>query len=150
MNKVFGSKYAFLTVCRGKNPDSLGMTIDYSLHNKINIFTCDYIEGFIRDIPSSLKGNIVNSDPNHLFEVGYDAPMLHPTDSNIYFYHMMQLLWLAKIISTDLLLELSYLNTCVQLSNIHDWKKLAYNCKYFHSTRHLTLILEGDNINSIK
>ena len=83
MNKVFGSKYAFLTVCRGKNPDSLGMTIDYSLHDKVKIIVFDYIEFFLREISSSLKGNSITAALNNFFKVGYDVPILQPTDAKI-------------------------------------------------------------------
>ena len=47
MNKVFGIKDAPLTVRRGKIHNYLGMTLDYSLHDKVKITMFDYIEGFI-------------------------------------------------------------------------------------------------------
>ena len=96
MNKVFDSKYAPLTVRHGRIHDYLGINLDYSLHDKVTITMFDYIEGFLNDIPSSLKGNSVTADPNHLFEVGYYAPILQPTFAKIYYHHVMQLLWLAK------------------------------------------------------
>ena len=76
--------------------------------------------------------------------------MLQPTNANIYYHHVMQLLWLAKRSRPDLLPPLSYLTTCVQSPNIHGWKKLACTCKYLNSNRHITLILEGGSLNSIK
>ena len=84
MNKIFGSKDDPLTVRRGKFSDYLGITLDYSLHDKVKITIFEYIEGFLREIPSSLKGDGVTSAPNHLFEVVYDAPMIQPTDAKIY------------------------------------------------------------------
>ena len=36
----------------------------------------DYIEFFLRNIPSSLKFDSVTSVPNYFFELGDDAPML--------------------------------------------------------------------------
>ena len=150
MNKVFGIKDAPLTVRRGKIHNYLGMTLDYSLHDKVKITMFDYIEGFISKILSSLKGGSVTADPNHLFEVVDDAPMLQPIYLKIYYNHGMQLLWLANRSRPDLLPPLSYLTTRLQYPNIHDWNKMARTCKYLHSTRHLLLILEVGSLNSIK
>ena len=83
MNKVFNSKCNTLTVRHGKICDYLRMTLYYSLHDRVNITMFDDIEGFISKIPYYLKGNSVNAAPNHLLEVGYDSPMLHPTDEKI-------------------------------------------------------------------
>ena len=110
----------------------------------------DYIDFFLRKIPSSLKGDSVTAGPNHLLDVGDDAPMLQLADAKIYYHHLMQLIWLAKRSRPDLLLALSYLNTRVQSRNIHNWKKLARTCKYLHSTCHIPLILKGGSLNSIK
>ena len=121
MNKVFGSEDAPLNICRGKIHDYFDMNLDYSLHDKVKCTMLDYIEGFLRNIPYSLKGYIVNVVPNHLLEVGEDTPMLQHTDSKIYYHRAIQLLWLAKRIYPDLLPPLSYLTTSVQSPNIHDW-----------------------------
>ena len=84
MNKVFGSKDAPLTVRRGKIHGYLGMTLDYSLCDKSKITMSDYIEGFLSKITSSLQGDSVTDAPNHLFEVGYYAPMIQTNDAKIY------------------------------------------------------------------
>ena len=84
MNKLFCSKDAPLAISCGKIQDYSGITLDYSLHEKVKITMFEYIEGFLREIPSSLKGDGVTSAPNHLFEVVYDAPMIQPTDAKIY------------------------------------------------------------------
>ena len=117
------------------------MTLEYSLHYKVNIIMFDHIEDFLIKIPSFLKEDSVTAAPNDLFKVGYDAPMLQPIDSKIYYHHVMQILWLAKIICPDLL---------PLLSNFHDWKKLTCTCKHIHSTRYIPLILDGCSLNSIK
>ena len=83
MTKVFSSKCNTLTVRHSKIHDNLRMTLYYSLHDKVKITMFDDIEGFISKIPYYLKGNSVNAAPNNLFEVGYDSPMLHPTDEKI-------------------------------------------------------------------
>ena len=150
MNKLFGNKYSPLTICYGKIHYYLGMNIDYYFHEKLKITILDHIAGFLSEIPSSLKGDIVNSAPHHLFELGYDSPMKQPTDSNIYYHHVMQNLWLDKRSRPYLLPPLSYLNTCVQSPNIHDWKKLARTCKYIYRIHHIPLILEYGSINLIK
>ena len=85
----------------------------------------DYIEGFISKIPSSLKVDSMSADPNPLLKVIDNAPMLQPTDSKIYYHHMMLLLWLSNIRRPDLLPPLSYITTRVQSPNTHDWDKLA-------------------------
>ena len=89
MNKLFGSKDAPLTVCRGKIHDYLVMALDYSLHEKEKITMFEYIEGFLSKIPSPLKGDSVTDAPNHLFEVRDDAPMLQPTDAKIYYHYVV-------------------------------------------------------------
>ena len=89
MNKLFGSKDAPLTVCRGKIHDYLVMALDYSLHEKEKITMFEYIEGFLSKIPSPLKGDSVTAAPNHLFEVRDDAPMLQPTDAKIYYHYVV-------------------------------------------------------------
>ena len=63
----------------------------------------DYIEGFLGDTPSSLKEYIVTDAPNNLLELGDDTTTLHPTDSKIYYRHVIQLLWLAKRSQPNLL-----------------------------------------------
>ena len=110
----------------------------------------DYIEVFLSDIPSSLKIDSVTAAPDHLFEIGDDSIVLHPTNANIYYHHMIHILWMAKRSRPDMLPPLSYLTTCVQSTNINYWNKLARTCKYLHSTCHLPLILEGVIINAIK
>ena len=140
-NRVFGRQDNPLTDHRGKSHDYLGMTINYSLHEKVNINMFDYIEGFLREIPSSLKYDSVTAAANHFFEVGDDAPMLQPNDTKLCYHNVMRLLWLAKRNFPDLLQPLSYFTTCVQSLNIHDWKKLARTCKYLLRTRNLPLIL---------
>ena len=119
------------------------MNLDYYLHEKVKITMLEYTEDFLRNIPSSLKGNSVTDAPNNLSEVGDDAPMLYPTDEKIYYHHMMQLLWLAKRTRPNLPPPLSYLTTRVQLPKIHDWNKLSHTCNYLHSTRHLPLTIQG-------
>ena len=114
VNKVFSSEDAPLKICRHKIHDYFGMALDYSLHDKAMCTMIDYIEGFLSNIPYSLKGYIVTALPNHLLEVGDDNPMLQLTEIKIYYQHAIQLLWLAKRIYPDLLPMLSYLNTSVQ------------------------------------
>ena len=103
MNKVFGSEDSPLTICCGKIHDYLGMSLDYSLHDKVKNTMIDYIEGFISKIPSSLKDDSVTASPNCFFEIGDVTPILQPTYSNIYYHRVMQILWLANRSHTDLL-----------------------------------------------
>ena len=83
------SEDAPLTVLCGKIYDYLGMTLDYSLYDKVKITMLGYIEGFLIYIPSSVEGNIVTAGSNHLFGVGYDTLMLQPNYSKIYYHRAM-------------------------------------------------------------
>ena len=80
IDKVFATKEAPLTVRRGTKNDYLGITLNYSKDRKVSIKMFDYIDGFLKDIPESLKGDIPTGDPNNLFEVGDPASKLNARD----------------------------------------------------------------------
>ena len=120
INKLFASKEAPLNVRRGTKYDYLGMTIDYSKDGKVSITMFDYIYGFLKDILESLKGDIPTGAPNHLFDVVDLYYKLNARDSKVYYHHTMQLIWISKRDSPDLLPPLSYLTTRVHDPNLHD------------------------------
>ena len=51
LDKEFWSVDATLNICIGKFHDYMGMAIDYSIDEKINITIEDYIEGIFNKLP---------------------------------------------------------------------------------------------------
>ena len=85
-----------LTVTRGKIHDYLGMTLDFSIPQKVQIQMYDFIDKMLADLPIDMDGTARTPSANHLFTVN-PTPKLLPEETPIIFHHnVAKLLFLCK------------------------------------------------------
>jgi hypothetical protein len=107
-------KEAPLTVNRKRVHEYLGMSIDYSIPEKVQFIMNDYIENLLDDAPEDMTGNATTPAAHRLFEVNDKAEKLNPTDSDIYHHTTARLLYLSKRARPDLQTAVAFLCTRVK------------------------------------
>ena len=84
-----------LTIHRGKVHKYLGMTLDFSIDQKVMIIMKDYIEEMLSELPTEMDGTAVSPAANHLFVVNEKDPekldeataiMFHHNTAKLFFY----------------------------------------------------------------
>jgi hypothetical protein len=150
IDNEFG-KEAPVTVHRGKVHNYLGMTIDYSLPDKVQISMVDYIDCMLAEIPEDMAGESVTLAPNHLFQVNHNCEKLTEDESVLFHHNFAKLLFLCKRARPDVQPATAFLCTRVKSPNTDDYKKLARVMRYLRATRTMPLTLEATaGINIIK
>jgi hypothetical protein len=72
LESEFG-KEAPLTKTRGKVHEYLGMTIDFSLPEKVKFIMLDYMKGMLDELPADMDGTVITPASSHLFDVNQMA-----------------------------------------------------------------------------
>jgi Reverse transcriptase (RNA-dependent DNA polymerase) len=145
-------KEAPLTIMRGKVHDYLGMTLDYSLDDKVQIKMFDYIDNMVKDLPADMDGESATPAPNHLFEVNAEENqvMLNKEQADMFHHNVAKLLFLCKRARPDIQTAVAFLCTRVKGPDTDDYKKLARVMKYLRGTATMPLVLEAENMNVMK
>ena len=139
-----------LTVTHGKIHDYLGMTLDFSVPQKVQIQMYDFIDKMLADLPVDMDGTAQTPAADHLSTVN-PTPKPLPEETTIMFHHnVAKLLFLCKQARPDLQTAVAFLSTQVKSPDEDDYKKLTQFMRYLHSTARLPLTLEEDNLQVIK
>ena len=139
-----------LTVTRGKIHDYLGMTLDFSMPQKVQIQMYDFIDKMLADLPVNMDGTAWTPAADHLFTVN-PTPKPLPKETAIMFHHnVAKLLFLCKRARPDLQTAVAFLCTRVKTPDEDDYKKLTQVMRYLCATAQLPLTLEADDLQVIK
>ncbi|GAX21402.1 hypothetical protein FisN_28Lu124 [Fistulifera solaris] len=151
INKEFGKEEP-VTVTRGKKHEYLGMTLDFSKSEIVEISMFDYIEKMLAELPEDMEGTSPTGAGSHLFEVKEEGSriLLDAREKEIFHHNVAKLLFLCKRARPDIQTPVAFLCTRVQSPDRDDWKKLARTMKYLRGTKSLPLTLGADNLSVVK
>ena len=148
LDKYYGT-IAPITTTRGMTHEYLGMTIDYSVPDKVIITMYDYINEIIDSLPDDMRGLAATPARGYLFKANPKATKLDEETVDLFHHFVAQLLFLAKRARPDLQTAVAFLCTRVQSPDEDDYKKLACVMKYLQQYPHLPLILGSDGKGNI-
>jgi hypothetical protein len=136
---------------RGKVHEYLGMTLDYSDEDKVQIQMTDYIENMLNGLPDGMSGESPTPAANHLFEVSSKVQVpLGKEQAEMFHHNVAKLLFLCKRARPDIQTAVAFLCTRVKSPDTDDYKKLARVMKYLRGTISMSLLLQADNMNIMK
>ena len=148
LDKRYG-KTSPLTITKGKIHDYLGMTIDYSIPDKVIFTMYDYVNEIIESLPSDMRGTAISPAGDYLFKVNDSGKKLDKEQKQMFHHYTAQLLFIAKRARPDLQTAVAFLCTRVHDPDTDDLKKLTRVMKYLQQSAHLPLILGSDNKGNI-
>ena len=123
-----------LTVTRGKIHDYLGMTLNFSIPQEVQVQMYDFIDKMLADLPINMDGTTRTPAADHLFTVN-PTPKPLPEETTIMFHHnVAKLLFLCKRARPDLQTAVAFLSTRVKSPDEDDYKKLTWVMHYLCST----------------
>ena len=150
INDWYG-EIAPLTETRGPVHEYLGMTINYGSKGRVEFTMYDYIEDFLEDLPSEMRGSAPSPASSMLFEINVDNPvLLQKPEQETFHRRVAQLLYLSKRARPDIQLPVAFLCTRVQFPDTDDQLKLTRVAKYLDATIGLPLILSMDGTGDMR
>jgi hypothetical protein len=151
LKEKYGSKDVPVTVNQGKQHDYLGMTLDYSVENKVIISMDQYVEELLQSVPDDMQ-TVVASTPvaAYLYGTNETADALPKDTAEVFHTLTAKLLFLSKRARPDLQQAVGFLTTHVKSPDVDDWKKLKRVIGYLRGTKLLKLMLEADDTHVIK
>jgi hypothetical protein len=148
--KAAYGKEAPLTITRGKVHEYLGMTIDYSIKDKVQITMIPYIKNMLSEVPNDMAGESATPAASHLFQVNEDAEKLDEPTAQLFHHNVAKLLFLCKRARPDIQTAIAFLCTRVKEPDVDDYKKLTRAMRYLRGTIDMPLTLEAHNMSIIK
>ena len=147
----FGGPNGKLSTTRGKTHNYLGMTLDYSRKNMVQLTMFDYLSDLIATLPEELTTKRIFNTPaaDHLFEVNDIANKLNEKDSDTFHRTVAKLLFAAKRARPDIQTAIAFLCTRVKSPDEDDWKKLIRVLGYIKNTIFLPLTIGWDGTGNI-
>ena len=135
-----------LTENTGLVHDYLGMTIDYSLKDKVVFTMFDYLEDIIIEAPDDLKNSRSCYPGNDdLFKVDTESPLLSHDRADLFHRLVARLLFASKRARPDIQVCIAFLCTRVKAPTEQDYKKLGKVISYVSETIHLPLVIGADD-----
>ena len=126
-----------LTVTWGWVHDYLGMTLDFSIPQKVQVHMYEFIDKMLDDLPTDMDGTARIPAAEHLFTIN-PKPVPLPKETTIMFHHnVTKLLFLCKRARPDLQTSVAFLSTHVKAPDEDDYKRLARIMQYLCSTARL-------------
>ena len=139
-----------LTVTQGQVHNNLGMTLVFTIPQKVQIQMYDFMDKMLEDLLVDMDGTARTPAAEQLFTMN-PTPKPLPEDTAIMFHHnVAKLLFLCKMARPDLQTVVAFLSTWVKSPDEDDYKKLTQVMHYLWATAHLPLTLEADNLQVIK
>ena len=140
-----------MTEKRLKIHNYLGMTIDYSAKGKVMFTMYDYIDNFLEDLPSEMRGSTQSHASSMLFKINIENPiLLKKLEQETFHQRVAQLLYLSKRAQPDIQLPVAFLCTRMQFPDTDDQLKLVHVAKYLDATIGLPLILSMDGMGEMR
>jgi hypothetical protein len=150
---IFEDGSGKMTVSRGRVHKYLGMTLDYTVHGRVNISMFDYVDEIINAFDKAEpKGGGTKSSaaPDDLFKVDEDHEKLLPEKAVEFHNLVAKTLYATKRARPDTCTAIAFLTTRVRAPNKDDWNKLIHLMKYLRGTRTLPLILSANGTGILK
>lgn len=149
LQKEFG-KEDELTETKGKVHEYLGMTIDYSLTNKVVFTMYDFIEDIIVEAPADLKKSKSKYPGNDkLFHVDENSKLLNNDQKELLHGLIARLLFACKRARPDIQVCVTFLCTRVTKPTEEDYAKLGRVILCLSETIDLPLVLGSDSSGKI-
>ena len=149
IQKEYG-KTDTVTFTHGKVHNYLGMKIDFSAPEKVEITMNDSIFDILDDTPDDMIGGAVTPAGAHFFQVNEEGPISICYKAELEFHQIVAiLLFLCKRARPDLQTAAALICTRVQKPDTDDYKKLSRTLKYSYATVGLPLILGMDGTNTV-
>ena len=126
----------------------LSMIMDFSQLGKVKITMPQYVEEMMEQF--EVEGRAATPALENLFEVREESPLLDDNLQEIFHSRVAKVLYIAKRVRPELLPTVIFLATRVKKASEDDWFKLTRMLKYINGTRELGIILEAENILSIR
>jgi hypothetical protein len=150
LNKKFGTSKKPLSATTGEVHDYLGITIDYSEHDKVKFTMYDYLEDILAEMPEDMKGTAPTPASDNLFNIDEDSLPLNEKESDFFHRTTARLLFAAKRARPDLQVAVAYLCTRVKSPSQSDYRKLTRVIKYLRLTISVPLIPGWDGTGQLR
>ena len=121
LEEEFGKEVP-LTIRQGKIHDYLGMNLDFSLDNKVQISMEDYIKNMLAELPADMDGIATTPAAEHLFKINETPTYLDEKDAMFFHHNVAKLLFLCKRACPDLQTTVALLSNRVQHPDRDDYK----------------------------
>ena len=125
LKEVFGSDGDMLTASYGKIHEYLGMTINWTIEEKVVFTMYDYLEGILSEAPADSDDEDVTPAVSELFSVNLTQQKLDEATADLFHRIVAQFLYVAKRTRPDLQVAVTFLCRQVKCPNVGDWKKLG-------------------------
>ena len=129
LEQEFGIE-APLTICRGKIHNDLGMSLDFTLAGKVQIYMEEYIKSMLTELPAEMDGMATTPATEHLFEINETPTYLDKKEAMFFHHNGVKLLFLCKQARPDMQTVVAFWSTRVQHPDHDDYKKLLRAMKY--------------------
>ena len=143
-------QHSELSMHIGKRHDYLGMILDFTTPEILEINMSDYIQVILQDTPANLQGTSMVPVAKHLFTTRPDAPKISPQEQEIFHHLTMQLMYLSQRGRPNIQTAVAFLSSRVANPDQDDYMKLGKVIKYLENTIHLTLRLQADETNLLQ
>ena len=131
-----------VTVTTGAVHDYLGMTIDYSVKNKVKFYIFDYIEQVLSEVdPTLIHGPSLTPGTANLFKINNNGVKLTKKDADAFHCNVASLLFLSKRARPDIQTAVAFLCTRVKSTDVDDNIKHGKAMRYLPVTIFLPLII---------
>ena len=116
--------FGYLVITKGKKRSFLGMNIEITNEDKIEIDMKEHHEEVIEKIGEEVRGGDIFAGPTSFFTVNGKAEKLDEERSNIFHSVTARLLYLMKRAHQYIEPLVSFLSTWLSKSNECEWKKM--------------------------
>jgi hypothetical protein len=149
INIEFG-KEAPLTITREGIHDYLGMTLEYSDTDKVNIKVLDYVKKMLVDLQHEMDGEAPSPAANHLFTV--DDKQTKVDEKKVQFFHtyVSRTLFHCKRARPDQQTAVDLFCTRVQSCDQDDNKKLTRMLQFLCANKDDFLTLAVDSLHNVR
>ena len=138
-----------MTENKGLVYEYLGITIDYSIAGKVVFTMYNYLEDVIVEAANDLKNSRSYYPGNdQLMKVDYNSPSLSTKDAELFYQHVVRLLFASKRARPNIQMCVVFLCTRAKSPNEQDYKKLGKVISYLKETVHLPLVTKKQQRNS--
>jgi hypothetical protein len=137
---IFGVE-APLTKNRGTRLDYLGMSLDFSHKDAVQVTMYDYIDTMLHDLPPAMDGEVPTPTASHLFDVNHCSSEMLLARADVF---------LCKHACPDLQTAVAFLCTQVKAPDSDVYKKLTQDMRYLCVIRLLPLTLAAHSANMLR
>ena len=124
----------------------LGITIDYSIPQKLVFTMFDYLEDVIVEADKDLKNScLYYPGSDSLMKMDYNLPSLPTKDAKLFHHHVARLLFVSKRTRPDIQVCVEFLCTRVKAPTEQDYKNLGKVINYLKETVHLPLVVGAED-----